>query len=276
MATLNVTDAFMRSALKKRSSIGIQEKDKRGKHTPANKLTDNMDALIREHILSFPSVESHYCRASSTKKYLDSCLNVSIMYRMYKDMCSTKKLKPVSSEKYRQIFNEYNLGFFKPKKDQCKKCLARNQMTENEKNANQDEFNKHLERKNAARKARDEDKMVAKGDSKILAFNFDLQAVLTTPKGSAGQIFYLRKLAVYNLTVYNLGNQNVKCYLWDETQGKRGANEISSCMNDFVMSHTEITHVRMMSDGCGGQQKNSFFFCYVNAASREPSFPTDN
>lgn len=36
MATLNVTDAFMRSAANKRSSDGILEQDKRGKHQPSN------------------------------------------------------------------------------------------------------------------------------------------------------------------------------------------------------------------------------------------------
>lgn len=259
MATLNITDALLRSSLKKCSSNGFQEKDKRGKHEPSNKLPENDLRFIREHILSFPSVESHYCRASSKKKYLDPSLNLSIMHRMYKASCITKKMKPVTFEKYRQVFQGYNLGFFKPKKDQCRRCLVQNSLTEEEKIQREDEYKRHLERKDAAREARDEDKTTAKGNPQVLGFNFDLQAVLNTPKGSAGQIFYLRKLAVYNLTMYNLGNQKVKCYLWDETQGKRGANEIASCVYDFIMSHIEITEVRMMSDGCGGQQKNSVF-----------------
>lgn len=82
---------------------------------------------------------------------------------------------------------------------------------------------------------------------------------MTTPKGPAGEIFYLRKLSVYNLTIYNLGNQDVLCDLWDETQGKRGANEISSCIYNYILQHNNIKEVKMMSDGCGGQQKNSIF-----------------
>ncbi|CAG9823943.1 unnamed protein product [Phaedon cochleariae] len=252
-------DAFMRSAANKLSSNGILEQDKRGKHQPSNKLPQNVEKFIRNQILNFPAVESHYCRKSSGKKYLDSSLNISIMYRMYKELCSTENVQIVTFEKYRQIFSEYNLGFFKPKKDQCKKCLEFENMSEEEKKAVQEAYKKHLNRKNEARRARDEDKLIAKENPKVLAFNFDLQAVLTTPKGSAGQIFYLRKLAVFNFTIYNLGNQNVMCYLWDETKGKRGANEIASCVYDFIMSHSEIEEVRMMSDGCGGQQKNSIF-----------------
>lgn len=272
MATLNITDAFMRSATNKRSSNGVLEKDKRGKHQPSNKLPKDVEEFIRNQILSFPAVESHYCRKSTARKYLDSSLNISIMYRMYKELCSTQNVKSVTFEKYRQIFSEYNLGFFKPKKDQCRKCLTYKNMSEEEKQAEKEAYQKHLIRKNEARQARDEDKLIAKANPKVLAFNFDLQAVLTTPKGSAGQIFYLRKLAVFNFTIYNLRNQNVMCYLWDETKGKRGANEISSCVYDFIMSHSDVEAVRMMSDGCGGQQKNSIFatMC-IHLLAKHPS-----
>ncbi|XP_050315051.1 uncharacterized protein LOC126749406 isoform X2 [Anthonomus grandis grandis] len=158
------------------------------------------------------------------------------MYRMYKDVCRVKNVKTVTLEKYRSIFRENKLSFFVPKKDQCKTCLAQKNISEEDKNEKEATFKRHLEKKEAARKVRDDDKATAKENPHILAFNFDLQAVLTTPKGSAGQIFYLRKLAVYNLNIYNLANQDVRCYVWDETQA-----------------------VRMMSDSCGGQQKNSIF-----------------
>ncbi|XP_072392998.1 uncharacterized protein [Diabrotica undecimpunctata] len=116
MATLNVTDAFMRGAVAKLSSSGIVENENRGKHVPHNKLKDDDELLIREHILSFPAVEFHYCRASSTKRYLDSSLNVSIMHKLYKLKCSELNVHPVSYEKYRRVLRTYNLGFHKPKK----------------------------------------------------------------------------------------------------------------------------------------------------------------
>lgn len=53
--------------------------------------------------------------------------------------------------------------------------------------------------------------------------------------------------------------QDVHCYTWDETEGKRGSVEISSCIYKYIMAHPDITHVRMMSNSCGGQQKNSNF-----------------
>jgi hypothetical protein len=63
---------------------------------------------------------------------------------------------------------------------------------------------------------------------------------------------------VYNLTIYNTGSDD-HCYLWDETQGKRGSIETATCVYNYVMSQTNIISVRMMSDGCGGQQKNKTF-----------------
>lgn len=47
MATLNVTDAFMRGSMTKLSSSGITEKKSRGKQVPHNKLKDADEQLIR-------------------------------------------------------------------------------------------------------------------------------------------------------------------------------------------------------------------------------------
>ena len=42
---------------------------------------------------------------------------------LYKDICESKGIEPVKEGKYRQIFcDDFNLSFFKPKKDQCSLC----------------------------------------------------------------------------------------------------------------------------------------------------------
>ncbi|KAJ8866869.1 hypothetical protein PR048_032731 [Dryococelus australis] len=46
---------------------------------------------------------------------------------------------------------------------------------------------------------------------------------------------------------------------WNELEGKRGAVEIATCMYDYMMSQQNIEEVRIISDGCGGQQKNVIF-----------------
>lgn len=102
-------------------------------------------------------------------------------------------------------------------------------------------------------------KMMQNLNENVLAIQLDLQAVPNTPKGASGPFFYVRKLAVYNLTIYNLKDASVICCVLDETEGNRGSIEVSTCIYTFFMSQTNVEFVRMMSDSCGGQQKNSKF-----------------
>nr|CAI5820916.1 unnamed protein product [Callosobruchus analis] len=101
--------------------------DKR-KDTKPHNVTDEVTALlVREHIDSFPRVGSHYCRQDSTKHYLGSDLNISIMHRLYcEDFCASRDIQPVSRFIYQKIFHQYEpaLDFFIPKEDQCYKCNA--------------------------------------------------------------------------------------------------------------------------------------------------------
>jgi len=46
--------------------------------------TDEQIDDVVSHIESFPAIESHYCRSSTTRKYLDESLNVTKMYNLYK------------------------------------------------------------------------------------------------------------------------------------------------------------------------------------------------
>ncbi|KAJ4452207.1 hypothetical protein ANN_03725 [Periplaneta americana] len=68
------------------------------------------------------------------------------------------------------------------------------ELTENEKES----YKEHVERKEAARNLKDVGEEKTKNNKTMLAFEFDLQAVLSTPKGAQGPLFYVRKLAVYN------------------------------------------------------------------------------
>lgn len=49
-----------------------------------NKVTsDEKKTSVRNHIRSFPHIESHYCRSSSKCHYLDPGLSIAKMYRLY-------------------------------------------------------------------------------------------------------------------------------------------------------------------------------------------------
>lgn len=62
----------------------------------------------------------------------------------------------------------------------------------------------------------------SKNHNDILCASFDLEKVLNTPQS---------KYAYYNESIYESGTNNGYCFLWGETDGKRGSNEISAIMH---------------------------------------------
>ena len=85
----------------------------------------------------------------------------------------------------------------------------------------------------------------------------DLQSVLTTPCGRVSALYYSRKLAVYNFAVYNQANGEGYCMMWDETQGKRGSNEIGSLLYLYLKENLQsnMKHVIITSDSTVAQNR---------------------
>lgn len=261
---------------KKNSPSGQSiESDNRGKHTnKPKKLSDDVLNSVREHINLFERVESHYCRSSSSREYLDETLNISKMYAMYEEFMSDKNITPIASEhKYRDIFNhEFNLSFHKPKKDQCDACASFKFLSDAEKQLPKflDVYDEHIKNKNLSRQMMQTDKEEAKSDDSILCASFDLQKVLPTPRSQISQMYYKRKLSIYNFTVFDMVSKLGQCNIWNETTAKRGGNEISSCLWKFIVDNVqkEKDEFRFYSDNCGGQNKNQILFTmYIKAAS---------
>lgn len=56
---------------KKEKISGVPKRDRRGKYSCRNIPVENKNE-VKNHIKSFSAVESHYFRAKTSKKYLDS------------------------------------------------------------------------------------------------------------------------------------------------------------------------------------------------------------
>ena len=95
-------------------------------------------------------------------------------------------------------------------------------------------------------------------DIKIV-ITVDMQAVMQAPCGLVSQLYYKRKLSVYNFTTYSLSDGKGTCYTWDETEGKRGACEIPTCLFVYISSLPASVHdVTIYSDCCAGQNRNQY------------------
>ena len=136
--------------------------DKRGKHANPRATTEEVKQQIHQHIMSFPTIESHYGREKSTKgtKFLSSHLSVAQMHELYLEkyepeihakLQNGESVQPlVKYEYYLEYFNtNFDLSFGLPKTDTCATCDELNvkigdSTDSEEKRRYQDQKQKHL------------------------------------------------------------------------------------------------------------------------------------
>ncbi|KAF0708842.1 Uncharacterized protein FWK35_00033730 [Aphis craccivora] len=239
--------------------------EQRGKQS-YSKIPNERKAFAYEHINSYPTVQSHYCRADTNKKYLTSDLNISKMYDQYVSVCLAQNKIPVEKHMFR---------FFSPKKDLCEICvefdtLSKTGLTDSDKVKC---YENHITSKDMMRIERDNDKII---DSKTAVVCFDLENVLTLPKTNVGCAFYKRKLNCYNLTAHLNLNGQIYCAIWNEGLVGRSGNDLASaivsCLEQIIEDHRSIEKIITWSDSCVPQNRNSLISCAViNLMMRHPN-----
>lgn len=246
--------------LKQNSLTKTSPNENRGKHING-KINESTKANVYNHISSYPTIQSHYCRSDSKKLYLGPHLSVNKMYDLYKNQCITNQDSRVKLRYYRQIFNNnFNLDFFSPKKDICDVCFEIESMTKH--GSLDDEIIKnhesHVLKKDEMRLERENDKIV---NSKIAIVCFDLENVIKLPKTNVGSAFYKRKLNVYNLTAHINLTRKIYCAVWNETIVGRSGNDIVSavicCLKQIIEDHDSVQEIITWSDSCVPQNRNS-------------------
>ncbi|XP_060558356.1 uncharacterized protein LOC132718656 [Ruditapes philippinarum] len=201
--------------------------DRRGRHKKIEVSKAARDG-IRKHIDKFQRVDSHYCRRDTERQYLEKGLSVNKMYRMYVEECEKSNTIPEKLWLYNSIFNkEFNLGFHHPKKDLCTFCEVYKSLDDAKKKERESEYLEHQQRKEQIRQQKQNDKEKALEDTNTRVINFDLQKVLFSPKTEIGEVYYSRKLATYNFTVFDIVSKHASCYMWYESVAKRGRNDMS-------------------------------------------------
>lgn len=251
-----VVDVAMQRRTPQNTSFGDRRGKKAKKITPPEIIGD-----VKSHIERFPVMESHYCRAKSQRKYLSSELNITIMYSMYKNECIEKGKPFASSSIYRKVFSEdYNLGFYRPRKDQCRICMAYNSPG-SDKVSMETTYLAHLTAKDRAREEKRSSKqLAANSNGTTVSCNFDLQQVLLLPNDPTNNaLFYKQRFKMFNFTIYDVVSKQGDCFMWTEVDGKRGSCEIATCLFTYFKSLPDtVTKIQCFSDRCGGQNLNKF------------------
>jgi len=82
--------------------------------------------LLNTFFELLPKLESHYCRASTSKLYLEIVwLTKMALNNFYcNDFCVSHNISPVSNAMFYITSEEKNISLFKPKKDACDICTA--------------------------------------------------------------------------------------------------------------------------------------------------------
>lgn len=140
-----------------------------------------------------------------------------------------------------------NLLIFKPRKDQCNKCIAFKNS-----NITEEEYRTHITKKEQSRHEKDNHKNQT--DEDTLVYTMDVQAVLLCPRIQALATYYKTKLKVHNYTNYNLKTKEVICYLWHEGNGGLDSDVFASIMLKHLKSKIDeapCQKIILWSDGCG-------------------------
>lgn len=222
-----------------------------------NKPESDGRTFIGLFLNSLPKMESHYCRASTTKLFLEPVWNShAAVYQEYAVQCSKKGVAVMSRKIFTDVFNGMNLSLFSPKKDQCDVCAMHSVG-----NLTDVAYSEHCQKKEKARSEKYKDKEDAISDQTKLVYTMDLEAVMLCPLLKASALYYKTKLAVHNFTLFNLADKTATCYVWHEGEGGLVASVFATLIVKFLENelalHNDVTQVTLFSDGCTYQNRNA-------------------
>ncbi|CAH0728134.1 unnamed protein product, partial [Brenthis ino] len=170
---------------------------------PGKDKSEEVNSIV-EFFDKLPKVESHYCRSSTTKKYLEPIWNsiTGDLYTEYINFCTTNNKKKHSTASFSRKFHDLNISIFKPRKDQCCKCIAFKHG-----NITADDYASHLQRKERSREEKHNDKEHSEGEESS-------KLVRDKKKGVKGNVFKVagaKSLKKTKAKAVNLGlKKNIK------------------------------------------------------------------
>ena len=223
---------------------------------------------IKLFLNSLVKYKSHY--SDSDRTYFHPRLTQKLIYDEFKKNNINWK---VSRSFFISELNKFNVKIYVPKKDTCSTCdevnaKLKSKLDEKTRIALKTADENHKDRAKVARELLNGKTNESKNsDNKVLVFTFDLQRTLPLPYINTSVTFYKRQLWLYNLGI------NLRCknkgfmFIWNESEGKRGSNEIMSCIYDFLMNSISLANyekIHTFSDGCAGQNRNKTMISFMS------------
>ena len=266
LSVFSISEKRVRNALAAVSPTGTPRGDMRGRHPCPRKIAQEAVNRVLQHIHSFPTVSSHYTRAKSPNmRYLGGNLNIKRIYRLYllwmEENYSDEGRVKLSF--YRLKFRNLNLGFQPPMTDTCSRCdhlkvALGAALDETSRKSLQKQLDEHVAMAKAGQTKMKRLGMTADDNTHVICL--DLQQTLPLPRLSTSVAYYQKKLWMYNLCIHDLKKKKSEFFVWDEVVGGRGSSDIASCILKWVNhawdSGERFTKLQIVSDNCGGQNKN--------------------
>ncbi|KAL4090146.1 hypothetical protein QTP88_025045 [Uroleucon formosanum] len=235
--------------------------------------------LIKAHVRSFPTEESHYSRRKTSKLFLSPDLNIHRLYRAFK---ITHPDTNIDQRFYRRVFKKSfpKLSFHRPRADTCATCDRLTNKINFEESINKfkitAEKELHLRKAEKATQLLNDDNTKSQmPSSQTCTVSMDMQQVIFTPTLTHSNMFYSRQLSNYNLCIH-IGDtgKSIMC-MWHEGIAGRGGNEIASCLlNAITSGMTTKKKLQIWCDNCAGQNKNRVILIVLIYAIAKKYFDT--
>ena len=221
--------------------------DKRGKHIPANKIHQENQEVIINHINFFNPSVSHYRREHAPNRlYHSPELKIKLLLHDFKEMHPEVK---VSFDRYKKEVVTMNISFVKLGEEECEDSI----MYENHEHGNLEEGNAvencdswkaHVERANVSRKLYKEDAGLEPTPSKAY-FSVDMQkAIMLLRIPGVKKAVFTNRLVTFHETFAPFGRFSKTKgivptgVIWHEGISGRNAEDVAST---FEKSHSKCS-----------------------------------
>lgn len=238
--------------------------DPRGHHPSSTAFSTNYQQEIRNFILKYKPVHSHYnIQHAPNRRYLPMGVTFSSIYNDFKRYCQEKSMQKCSWTHFHKMIKEMNISTAEPVHDICTRC-------KNHETAHKTmplpcncedciDLGQHLEKKrNSRRDLKLVEEKCEKSGGKESVYTVDMQKAIQMPLLTTKEFYFSRKLVLFNESFVPPGkNKTAVCILWHEGESGRKAYNVATTYAFFLKNYCrDQKHVYFFLDNCNAQNKN--------------------